>query len=66
MSQPRATQAVVRNAIKAAQACGVEIREIIVGSDGTVKIVAMKAIEPLPSPTEGGADSWDEATGLAS
>lgn len=40
MSQPKATQAVVKNAILAAQACGVIVGEIIVGSDGTVKIVA--------------------------
>lgn len=48
MPAPRATEAVIRNAIKAAQACNVAIGEVIVEKDGTVRIVAASATNIIP------------------
>ena len=40
MPAPRATEAVIKNAINAAKACGIAIGAVEVGKDGTVRIVA--------------------------
>jgi uncharacterized protein GlcG (DUF336 family) len=50
MPAPRATQAVIRNAIQAAQDCGVAIGAVEVAKDGTVRIVAKKDGTELLSP----------------
>lgn len=40
MPAPRATKAVITNAIEAAKACGIVVGVIEVAKDGTVKIIA--------------------------
>tara|TARA_R110002020_G_scaffold474099_3_gene704535 strand:+ start:6469 stop:6639 length:171 start_codon:yes stop_codon:yes gene_type:complete len=40
MPAARASEAVIRNAINAAKACGIAIGAVEVGKDGTVKIIA--------------------------
>lgn len=65
MPAARPSQAVIRNAIKAAQLCGMDIGAIEVTPDGGVRIVAASTGTPLTSP-EQGEDAWDAATGLRS
>ena len=62
MGAPRASQAVIRNAIQAAQECGVTVGVVEVGSDGSVRIVAQNGPIPIASP-EKGEGEWDAATG---
>jgi hypothetical protein len=49
MGAPRATQPVIRNAILAAQECGVVVGEIVVEKDGAVRIIAHKENDELQS-----------------
>lgn len=44
MPAARLSEAVIRNAIKAAQACGVIIGQIEVTADGGIKIIAESAM----------------------
>ena len=48
MPAPRATKAVITNAIEAAKACGVEISEVVVDKDGSVRIIAARSATVLP------------------
>lgn len=50
MGQPRATTAVIRNAIKAAQECGIDVGVVEVSNDGAVRILAQRVDDGLPSP----------------
>jgi hypothetical protein len=43
------TKPVIINAIQATQECGVSIGEVIVEKDGTLRIVALEAMPPVPS-----------------
>lgn len=50
MGQPRATEAVIRNAIRAAQDRGIPIGAVEIAKDGSVRIVAQQVEADLPSP----------------
>ena len=45
MPAPRASEAVIRNAINAAKACGIVVGVVEVAKDGSVRIIAAKAGE---------------------
>lgn len=49
MGAPRASQPLIRNAIQAAQECGVRVGEIIIESDGAIRIVAHSDAKEIPS-----------------
>lgn len=49
MPAPKLTKPVIVNAIQAAQECGVNIGEVIVEKDGTLRIVALAAVPPMTS-----------------
>lgn len=64
MPAPRATQAVIRNAIKAVQECGLPVGTVEVAKDGTVRILAQSKERSLWS---GGEEpSCDEIFGVGS
>jgi len=45
MPAARASEAVIRNAINAAKACGIAIGAVEIGKDGTVKIIAEAVVQ---------------------
>jgi hypothetical protein len=49
VAAPKLTKPVIMNVIQAAQECGVSIGEVIVEKDGTLRIVALAAMPPVPS-----------------
>ena len=64
MAAARPSQAVIRNAIQAALACGLPVLGIEVTPEGGIRIIADPAAAPVSS---GGEESaWDRATGAAS
>ncbi|WP_339767199.1 hypothetical protein [uncultured Pseudosulfitobacter sp.] len=48
MPAPRATKAVIANAIEAAKACGMLIAEVVVEKDGSVRIIADRGQKVIP------------------
>jgi hypothetical protein len=65
MARPRLSQAVIRNAILAAQECGLPIGAIDLTPDGGARILVRDGAAPLSSP-QNEEDAWDKATGVAS
>ncbi|MDF1729353.1 MAG: hypothetical protein P1U53_16555 [Sulfitobacter sp.] len=52
MPAPRATKAVIKNAIEAAQACNMQIAEVRIEKDGTVRIIAGAPDNVIALPTK--------------
>lgn len=62
MPAARPSEAVIRNAIKAAQSCGVTVSVVEVMPGGGVRILASGEYAPVVS-DESAEDAWDRATG---
>lgn len=45
MPAARASEAVIKNAINAAKACGIKVGAVEIGKDGSVKIIAEDCIK---------------------
>lgn len=58
MPAARPSRSVIRNAIQAAQDCGLTVAEVIPCADGSVRIVAAQEDERLPS--RGGDQEWPD------
>lgn len=66
MPAPRPSRAVIRNAIEAAQACGLPIGAVEITRDGSVRILASAESPSVSSRGDDGGNTCDGLFGEAS